>query len=350
MLRFVCLLAVGMLTSCTTTSSGSASAPSHSPAAVATSAQAPSPSPTPQIACELPYLTTNGRSPFTAVGFLKLPGDVFSPDPTAGSALPPGGVQASPVPGAGATQPWWDAQAMRWVPVDLSSVSPDGQSYVYLSADGLHRVLVATGADQLVYRRPQGVLGGQVLGYQSDVYIVFPSGVKDGAGGVITNPPNQVGVWRIDLAAKTGTRIRSSDIVGSMASGALWITPVSGNQLGDSLDRIDLGTGNQTVWFSDPGRTIQFLGVDNAGLPIVWTFANGHLEIWRVAAPNQATNFYSIDYAGVPAIFGPEMQQGLLVADEHGVWFGASDGLYIYDAAGFRKIATTSGIPSGPCQ
>ena len=156
MLRFVCLLAVGMLTSCTTTSSGSASAPSHSPAAVATSAQVPSPSPTPQIACELPYLTTNGRSPFTAVGFLKLPGDVFSPDPTAGSALPPGGVQASPVPGAGATKPWWDAQAMRWVPVDLSSVSPDGQSYVYLSADGLHRVLVAAGADQRSEERRVG--------------------------------------------------------------------------------------------------------------------------------------------------------------------------------------------------
>lgn len=283
-----------------------------------------------------------------AVGFLKLPDDVFTPDPTAGSALPPGGVQASPV--AGATQPWWDAQARRWVPVDLSSVSPDGQSYVYLSGDGLHRVLVATGADQLVYRRPQGVLGGQVLGYQADVYIVLPSGVKDGAGGVITNPPDQVGVWRIDLASKTGTRIRSSDIVGSMASGALWITPVSGNQLGDSLDRIDLGTGNQTVWFSDPGRTIQFLGVDHAGLPIVWTFSGGHLEIWRVAAPNQATNFYSIDYTGAAEIFGPEMQQGLLVADEHGVWFGASDGLYIYDAAGFRKIATTAGIPAGPCQ
>jgi hypothetical protein len=308
----------------------------------------PSPSSTPQVACELPFLTTNGRSPFTAVGFLKLPDDVFRPDPTAGSALPPGGVQASPVPGG--TQPWWDTQARRWIPVDLSAVSPDGQSYIYLSADGLHRELVATATDQLVYRRPQGVLGGQVLGYQTDVYIVFPSAVKDGAGGVIRNPPDQVGVWKIDVAAGTGSRVLTSDNVGSMAGDALWLTPPSGTTLGDSLIRIDLGTGQQTVWFTDPGRMIQFLGVDHGGLPIVWTFAGGHLEIWHIAAPNQATNFYSIDYTGAPAIFGPEMQQGLLVADEHGVWFGASDGLYIYDAAGFRKIATTSGIPAGPCQ
>jgi hypothetical protein len=152
-----------MLTACTAPSSGTASAPTPTPAPSAINAQTPSASPTPQFACDLPYLTTNGQSLFTAVGFLKLPGDVFSPDPTAGSALPPGGVQASPVPGAGATQPWWDAQARRWVPVDLSSVSPDGQSYVYLSADGLHRVLVATGADQLVIDGHRACLAARSL-------------------------------------------------------------------------------------------------------------------------------------------------------------------------------------------
>jgi hypothetical protein len=346
----VSLLLVGMLAGCTATGSGGASAPSPSPTPTATATVAsppPSPSPIVQVACELPYLTTAGIEP-TAVGFLKLPEGVFHADPKAASALPPGGVQA--VPTTGGTQPWWDAQARRWLPVDLSSVSPDGQSYVYLSKDGLHRVLVATGANALVYRRPKGVLGGQVLGYPADVYIVFPSGVKDGAGGVIANPASQVGVWRIDLAAKTGTRIRTSDIVGSMAAGALWMTPPTGNQLGDSLVRIDLGTGLQTVWFTDTGRAIQFLGVDHAGLPIVWTFADGHLEIWHVTAPNKATNFYTVDYAGDPPLYGPEIQQGLFVADAHGVWFGAPDGVYIYDAAGFRKLAKTSGIPAGPCQ
>jgi hypothetical protein len=236
------------------------------------------------------------------------------------------------------------------VPIGLSAISPDGHSYVYLSADGLHRVLVATGADVLVYRRPQRVLGGQVLGYQASVYVVFPSGVKDGAGGAIMNPPDQVGVWQIDVAAGTGSRILASDNVGSMAAAALWVVLPSGDTQGESLIRTDLGTGKQKVWFSDPGHGIQFLGVDHAGLPIVWTFAGGHLSLWHVSAPNQATIFYSIDYAGNAPIFGPEMQQGLLVADAHGVWFGASDGLYIYDAAGFRKMATISGIPAGPCQ
>jgi hypothetical protein len=343
MRRLTGLLAVGMLTACSTTSSSPALSPRPTPIA-----QAPSPSRIPQLRCDLPFLTTDGRSPFTAVGFLKLPDGVFRPDPTASSTLPPGGVQASPVPGA--VQPWWDAQARRWIPVGLTSVSSDGQSYVYMSVDGVHRVLVATGADQVVYPQPKGVLGGQVLGYQADVYIVFPTAVKDGHGGAITNPPSQVGVWKIDVASGTASRILKTDIVGTMAGNTLWMTPPSGNTIGDSLVRLDLGTGQTAVWFTDAGRMIQFLGIDHAGHPIVWTFAGGHLEIWQVAGPNKATNFFTLDYTGAPSIFGPEMQQGLLVADAQGVWFGASDGLYIYDTAGFRKVATTSGIPAGPCQ
>ena len=341
------MLVVVALAACTGPGSSPTSATSAKPTTAATP-PASSPSPA-QIACELPFLPVpDASAPFTAVGFLKLPEGVFTPDPTATSNLPPGGVQATPVPGG--TQPWWDGQAKRWIPVDLSSMSPDGQYYAYLASDGLHRVTVATGADELLYRRPKGVRGGQVIGYEAaGVYIVFPTGVKDGTGGVITNPPAQVGIWKVDVAARTAVRIRTSDVVGSMVGGALWVTPISGGEQEDSLVRIDLSTGQQTPWFTEPGQTIQFLGVDNTGLPIVWTFSDGHLEIWRIALPNQATKIYTVDYTGNPPIFGPEMQQGLLTADAHGVWFGAVDGLYIYDAAGFHKVAATAGIPAGPC-
>jgi hypothetical protein len=338
MRRLVFLLVIGMLMACTETSSGPASSPAASPT--------PVPTPVPTVVCTLPFLTTNGRSSITAVGFLKLPDDVFRPDPAADSALPPAGVQA--IPGPAARQPWWDAKAKRWVPVSLASVSPDGQSYVYMSTDGVHRVNVATGADVLMYRQPQGVVGGQILGYPADVYIVFSSAVKSGHGGVIANPPDKVGVWKIDVAAGTARRILTSDSAGPMAEGALWSTPSSGST--DSLVRTDLGTGQQTIWFTDPGRMMRFYGVDRAGLPIVETYAGGHLELWRVAAPDQAKKFYSLDYTGAPSLFGPEMQGGLFVTDEHGVWFGTSDGLYLYDGAAFRKVATTSGIPAGPCQ
>lgn len=337
----MCLLGVAVLTACTGGST-SATTPGPTPRAVSSQALAlsPPPSPTP-VTCELPFLPTNGFGPFNAVGFLKLPEGTFQPDPSAASNLPPFGVQTSPSFG---THPWWDAQARRWLPVDLSAVSPDGQTYAYLSVDGVHQVVVATGTDSLAYPRPQGVHGGEVLGYQAgELYFVFPTAVKDGSGGAISNPANQVGVWKLDLATRSATRIFTSDSLGGLAAGALWSS-------GDVVTRVDVSTGQAKVWFRGPSKFMEFFGVDQAGLPIVETFDGaGHLDLWHIESPDKATAFYSLDYTGGPHIFGPEAQQGMFVADNHGVWFGAADGLWLYDGTVFRQVSSVSGIPAGPC-
>ena len=327
MRKLLCLLAVAAVSGCT---SGS------------TQAQA---TPSAGLACEIPFLATNGSATadYVAVGFLKLPGGTFRTDPNAVSNLPPAGVAATYNGDSG--RPWWDAQASRWVPASPSSTSPDGQTYYYMGKGGLHQVTVITGIDGVVFRQPPGVQGGDLLGVQADgVYIVFPAAVKDGTGGILTNPAAQVGVWRYDPGAGTTRRVLSTDNVGDMGGGALWIA-------GDSLVRVDLVTGKRSDWFSAPGMSTQFLGVDRAGLPLVWTFDNrGRLEIWHLSAPNRADSLYTVEYTGNPPIYGPEAVQGLLIADEHGVWFGANDGLYLYDRTGFHKVSTVAGLPAGPCQ
>jgi hypothetical protein len=321
MSRMMCLLGVAALTACT---GGSTHAMLPSPTPGAVTSQGPTPSAAPAlVACELPFLPTNGYGSWNAVGFLKLPEGTFQRDPGAASSLPPFGVQTSP---SFSTHPWWDAPVTRWLPVDLSAVSPDGQTYAYWSDDGLHQVLAANGANSVVYPRPSGVRGGRVLGYHSgELYFVFPTAVKDGAGGSIPNPANQVGVWKLDLASRTATRIFTSDSLGVMSAGALW-------SAGNVLTRVDLGTGQSSLWFTGPSQFMELLGFDQAGLPIVETFnGTGHLDLWHLEAPGKAIIFYSLDYTGAPHIFGPEMQQGLFVADSHGVWFGAADGVWLYD-------------------
>ena len=282
-----------------------------------------------------------------AVGFLSLPADVFRSDPDALAGLP---AHPTPfaIPGYGG-HPWWDAPAKRWVPVSLNAVSPDGQQYVYFSADGVHLTTLAGPADRVLYKRPSGVMGGQILAFQSDgVYIDIPSGVKTGGGGSYSNPTDQVGVWRIDKESGASVRIIAKDAGGSVAAGAIW--SVQSGPVDDFLARIDLSSGVQTEMFTDPGRLMQFLGFDQSGLPIVWTFAGGHLEIWRVVSQNNAINFYSEDYTGNASIYPPEITQGDLISDRNGVWFGSVAGLYLYGASRFSKVASTPGIPAGPCE
>ena len=297
----------------------------------------------------MPYVQTdpNQWGEYIAVGFLKLPNDVFQADSTATAPLPPSPAQPGHFPGYG-SHPWWDPSAKRWLPVALSAVGPDQKTYAYSSGDGLHLVVITPTADRLLYPYPTGVEGAQVLAYlAAGVYVDVPTAIKTGGGGSYSNPVDQVGVWRVDATSGAATRILPTDVGGSLQGGALWSVQVLA--AGETLVRTDLSSGQQANWFTDLGRSMQFLGVDHAGYPIVWTFANGHLEIWHVTAPDKAVSFDALDYAGNAPIYPPEITEGPLIGDDNGVWFGATDGLYIYDATGFHKVAATPGFPAGPC-
>ncbi len=161
-------------------------------------------------------------------------------------------------PGYG-SHPWWDPSAGRWLPVARSAVAPDGQTYAYSSGDGLHLVVIAPTADTVLYRYPAGVEGAQVLAYlAAGVYFDVPSAIKSGAGGSYSNPVNQIGVRSLYSTTGSSTRILTPDNAGSFHGGALW--SVQTLDAGETLVRTDLSSGQQTEWFTDPGRSMQFAG------------------------------------------------------------------------------------------
>ncbi|HEX6509641.1 MAG TPA: hypothetical protein VF221_18585, partial [Chloroflexota bacterium] len=92
-------------------------------------------------------------------------------------------------------------------------------------------------------------------------------------------------------------------------------------------------------------------GLDSGGNPLIWTFDyQGNLKIWLVSGPTAAEAIHSEAYTGnVPFYGGNNNEFGPLVTDSHGVWFGSTTGLFLYDHAGFRKAAGAAGIPVGPC-
>lgn len=248
---------------------------------------------------------------------------------------------------------WWDALAQRWLPVANEQIAPDGASYVYRQGPEIHLVTVASGMDRIVFRQASGFTPVWLVYRAGALYFSVNDAYKGPAGSIRSVPPDQVGLWQLDPAVGGSPhRLRPSPVDGLMDGGTtVW------RVTNDTLVRDDIGSGRTESWLSDPGRGMQLLGADPAGDPIIWTFGpvpgasqGGLLKVWQVTGPSAASLIYSETYSGVPSIYGANAERGPLAVDSHGVWFGATSGLYLLDRGGFRKVAAAPGIPVGACQ
>src|SRR5260370_30162166 len=112
MKRLLCMFVVFLASAC---APGSETTPR---AAASPTEPSPSPSASARLACTMPYVTTdpNQWGEYVAVGFLKLPNDVFQADSTATAPLPPSPAQPMHFPGYG-SHPWGDPNPKRGLPV-----------------------------------------------------------------------------------------------------------------------------------------------------------------------------------------------------------------------------------------
>lgn len=339
-----------------------------SPSSSASGALSPSPTPSTMSSCEMPFVAANQRIYETGEGsggFLKLPSGAFRADPAGALTQTASGqyfVGASPaLPGAFFTpHRSWDAPATRWVPVPGQQVSPDGTSYVYRAGSEVHLVIVATGVDKVIYRQPSGLpptnwAGPQLLTYVAGgVYISVSATYGAQGGSVISVPADQVGVWRIDPAGGPAIRVFNVSVDGLVApdSSALWsIADDNASPPTGTLMRYDLKSGQADPWFSVPNSGMDLLGFDSFGYLIVWTYDyQGGLKIWKVSRPSTAVAIDSETYGGnVPYYAGNNFEFGTVVTDQHGVWLGSVDGVFLYDQSGLHKVAEATGIPVGRC-
>jgi hypothetical protein len=261
--------------------------------------------------------------------------------------FPTGRVTVDPS-GAGGT--FYSVPFKRWVPAGLNAVSPDGMRYAYLetwagfSARGrLHVVDMATGKDQLyeigvaTNQLPFGILSFTPEG------IWLTNGGYEAPGG---------GLFLLDLATGTLKSVGDRAITEPVAGGpdVFWFTDIGPNPdvanigfgIPEQVLQLTISDGKSALWFTKHGSYVRVLGTDLAGHPIIGTWVNGaeppDETIWLITSPTAANQIGVLHDSFQP------------IADKHGVWFGSSEGIYLYsEATGLKKITDKSAFPAGTC-
>jgi hypothetical protein len=254
----------------------------------------------------------------------------------------------------------------RWLPVGITAVSPDSAHYAYsefvdspFRHSRVHVVDVATRVDRVVYSQTSQDHGFYVvLDYQAaGVYVgdVGPSGESIN------------GLWRLDPKTQSVQMLAPISEPGSrqgfylIGAGGAWYGDVAPGDapphLGiapmDRLLRFDLTTRARLPWFRRQGMEVEGLGFDGAGRPIVRAAkmsdpsTSTSQELWLVTAPGVANQFYSGPGSTSPAFLS---LVGAPLADDHGLWFGTSAGIYLYTPDGkFQKVSSAVGEVAGRC-
>jgi hypothetical protein len=243
---------------------------------------------------------------------------------------------------------YFDQAFKRWLPVSRQAVSPDGAHYAYTDRPllsrpdsqaraTLHVVAVKTGVDVSFdggdWSNPYAVLDYAAEG----IYLITDTGVY-------------TGIWLMDPTTGVVNRIASlSNVQGRAAPNVFWVGSINPNDPNsiagaapDQLDKVNLADDSQTAWFYRPGNSVHFVAEDVAGHPIILVSPVSGAEYLLVLAPGISRSIFT---------FGdkrPDLSNA--IADKHGIWFGSTDGIYLYtESHGLVKVSNQPGYPSNGC-
>jgi hypothetical protein len=247
-------------------------------------------------------------------------------------------------------------------------VSADGASYAYGIAgttgsghSSVHVVDVAQGTERVfavVSPAPPWEGGRQLAPYidaidGSDVYFSYPQ--------MEAYPAT---IWQLNVSTGAVRALSSTSGVMAVRSGYAWLGRVDprdpsppryarGGEFFDSIVRLDLATGTETVWYYAPGETVVLWGFDEEGQPLIGpdNTLGSPTETFRlIRMPGDiGTTVYS----------GPHLWLTNPVAGPGSLWFGSYRGIYLWTATtGLRKVFAFNGstqnyptmFPAGSCR
>ena len=313
------------------------------------------------LACTLPvalndpgdsveYITSTPHGGFVSFPSARLTEDADSQIRFAAGSSYNVVTVAKPVLNGTSPGPVFDSQRKRWVPaMNPQVVSPDGTAYVYardnndggaMSTTRIRVVTVSTGADRLLLSRGQ-----------TDIPIAW---TRDGIYVVRANfEASSSGLWLLDPVTGSARQISASGSWAMVSGGAAWgSAPIYGRNADrdyypHAIDRLDLGTGKVTRWYSATyPDNVHLAATDLAGNPII---VIDHYHIFRLTGPSKAQWLFDS--------FVPIREDATPQFDAHGLWYvtlDVSGDIWLYaDGVGLRKVAET-GVTvldiEGPCR
>jgi hypothetical protein len=315
----------------------------------------PTPPADTNFTCKLPVITSTQGGDFASFqgGFVTFPQATFEPDPAGriGSRYRERdfATVASPVL-YGSGPAFYDLAQRRWVPVGAAQSSPDGAYYAYGILNGsdprppvtIHLVDVAHATERTFTVTNQDLgstIGARVIDFDGSA-IYFTSLQTQGM---------PLGIWKLDIASGTVRELSHLYGVAMARGGYAWINRIDprdaeGPQTGrsgpvsNSVVRVNLATGAETVWYYAPGQMVFIAGLDEHGHPIVRTSSpNQSIDQGAVLLVPSPGDRGTLIFGGGPWLTEPQTDGGRL-------WFGSARAIYLYTAAsGFRKVFNFTG-------
>ena len=339
--------------------SQAASSQSPGPSTAAPTAQTSPPSsinPGPDLpvtavdfSCRLPVVTSisqAGGGITLQGGFISFPSAQIQEDPagTMYSGDQDFTTNATPVLHGNGFVPFYDRAQSRWVPAPARQSLADGTGYAYptwnpqTGISTAHVVNVASGSTRsFELSLPWNP---DVADFRAEGAYILSSSALGGPGG---------GVWLLDPVTGTVKLLRQIQGVWAVRDGYAWaarfdprdktVWPPSELAPANSLVRIDLATGAETVWFYRAGAYPWLLGLDAKARPVL-LLGNGpsRNEIRLIDQPGSSGALvYSGDTSGLDYLQG----------DHDRLWFGTATGIYLYSpTAGFQKVFAYGAEPA----
>lgn len=302
------------------------------------------------FACRLPVVTSISQGSTTGPtyqgGFISFPAAKLEEDPagTMHSNEVDVTTAATPVLHGNGFVPFYDRAKSRWVPAPASQALADGSAYAYTTWNPHTGVFTAHVVDVTSGNARSFDLSLPWNPYVADFRA---EGVYLLSGSALGGPGE--GAWLLDPRTGTVKQLRQVYHAWEARDGYAWAanfdprdkTVWAPSELApaNSLVRIDLATGAQTIWYYQAGSYPWFVGLDSYDRPVVMVGGSaGSNEIRLIDQPGSSGQ---IVYSGN---FG---ELNYVQGDHDRLWFGNARGIYLYrPGRGFQKVFAYNADPA----